>query len=182
MKPSLDVGTSRRLFLKFLAGRPALAYLGAPVFAGQGFETSHYAGKGDGPITSPEDAINVFDFETVAQRELPPAHWGYMATARGVGPICQGRGRDLGERISTCQGSGPWLERVQDERRKADMSASGKPLHRGYDSLLDLRPGSLAKHSWHGFRLGVFEVDQALRQMILIVVDPLEAAAGEIER
>ena len=81
MKPSLDVRESRRLFLKFLAGSPALAYLGLPAFAAQGPQSAiRYAGMGDGPIASPDDALNVFDFETVAQRELPPAHWGYMAT------------------------------------------------------------------------------------------------------
>ncbi|PYV07588.1 MAG: alpha-hydroxy-acid oxidizing enzyme, partial [Acidobacteria bacterium] len=31
-------------------------------------------------IASPADAINVFDFEPVARRKLPPAHYGYMAT------------------------------------------------------------------------------------------------------
>ncbi len=81
MKPSLDVRESRRLFLKFLAGSPALAYFGLPAFAEQGPQSAiRYAGMGDGPIASPDDALNVFDFETVAERELPPAHWGYMAT------------------------------------------------------------------------------------------------------
>ena len=81
MKRSLDVRESRRLFLKFLAGSPALAYLGLPAFAAQRRRsTLRYAGMGDGPIASPDDALNVFDFETVAQQELPPAHWGYMAT------------------------------------------------------------------------------------------------------
>jgi len=64
--------TSRRAFLKFLAQSPALA------FAGQ--STYKFAGRGDGAITSPEEAINVFDFEVRAQKELDPAHWGYLAT------------------------------------------------------------------------------------------------------
>jgi len=75
MKPILDVRDSRRQLLKFLAGSPALALLGT-----QGFQTSSLAGLGDGPIASPDHAINVFDFETVAEQSLPPAHWGYMAT------------------------------------------------------------------------------------------------------
>lgn len=69
MRPFLDVRESRRQFLKFLAGSPALALMGP-----QDFGTAHYAGMGEGPVTSPEDAINVFDFETVAERTLPPAH------------------------------------------------------------------------------------------------------------
>ena len=31
-------------------------------------------------ITAPADAINVFDFEALALKNLPPAHFGYMAT------------------------------------------------------------------------------------------------------
>jgi hypothetical protein len=31
-------------------------------------------------IASPKEAINVFDFEAVAQKQLSPAHWGYLAT------------------------------------------------------------------------------------------------------
>jgi isopentenyl diphosphate isomerase/L-lactate dehydrogenase-like FMN-dependent dehydrogenase len=63
---------SRRAFLKFLAQSPALAFVGQ--------STYKYAGRGDGAIASPEEAINVFDFEVRAQKELDPAHWGYLAT------------------------------------------------------------------------------------------------------
>jgi isopentenyl diphosphate isomerase/L-lactate dehydrogenase-like FMN-dependent dehydrogenase len=31
-------------------------------------------------LTSPAEAINVFDFEVVARQNLPPAHFGYIAT------------------------------------------------------------------------------------------------------
>jgi isopentenyl diphosphate isomerase/L-lactate dehydrogenase-like FMN-dependent dehydrogenase len=31
-------------------------------------------------ITTPADAINVFDFEPVARKNVPPAHFGYMAS------------------------------------------------------------------------------------------------------
>ncbi len=31
-------------------------------------------------IASAQDALNVFDFETVARQKLPPAHFGYIAT------------------------------------------------------------------------------------------------------
>ena len=63
---------SRRAFLKFLAQSPALAFVPQ--------STYKFAGKGDGPITSPEEAIDVFDFEVLAQKNLDPAHWGYLAT------------------------------------------------------------------------------------------------------
>src|SRR5205823_5488762 len=31
-------------------------------------------------IKSPKEAINVFDFEPVARQNIPPAHFGYMAS------------------------------------------------------------------------------------------------------
>jgi len=63
---------SRRQFLKYLAASPALAYAQS---------TRRWAGLGDGPITSPAQAIDVFDFESVAESVLPPAHWGYLKTS-----------------------------------------------------------------------------------------------------
>jgi isopentenyl diphosphate isomerase/L-lactate dehydrogenase-like FMN-dependent dehydrogenase len=63
---------SRRAFLKFLAESPVLALVPQ--------STYKFAGRGDGPIASPEEAIDVFDFEVVAQKTLDPAHWGYLAT------------------------------------------------------------------------------------------------------
>ena len=63
---------SRRQFLKYLAASPALAYAQS---------TRRYAGLGDGLISSPEHAVNVFDFESVAESVLPSAHWGYLKTS-----------------------------------------------------------------------------------------------------
>lgn len=74
-----DVNQNRRQLLKWLAGSPALACAGLPLFSAPQ-TVRRYAGKGDGLIASPEDAINVFDFERIAESVLPPAHWGYMAT------------------------------------------------------------------------------------------------------
>jgi 4-hydroxymandelate oxidase len=73
MHPTRAVCSGRRSFLRFLATSPALA-----PFLFQ--STGRYAGRGDGPIASPTDAIDVFDFEKLAQKTLDPAHWGYLAT------------------------------------------------------------------------------------------------------
>ena len=56
--------TSRRAFLRFLAA--------SPLFASQFPE--------DYVISTPEQAINVLDFEAAAKKALPPAHWGYLTT------------------------------------------------------------------------------------------------------
>jgi isopentenyl diphosphate isomerase/L-lactate dehydrogenase-like FMN-dependent dehydrogenase len=68
-----DARPSRRAFLRFLAGSPLLAPA-LPARAG--------APQSENPetISSPEEAINVFDFERVAEKALPPAHFGYLAT------------------------------------------------------------------------------------------------------
>lgn len=62
----------RRRFLKYLAASPLVAFAQS---------TRRYAGLGTGLIASPEEAINVFDFEPVAESVLPPAHWGYLKTS-----------------------------------------------------------------------------------------------------
>jgi 4-hydroxymandelate oxidase len=55
----------RRAFLRFVAGSPLL-------FAAE-FQD-------DAVISAAKDASNVFEFESVARRKLPAAHYGYPAT------------------------------------------------------------------------------------------------------
>src|SRR5436309_10136924 len=61
---------NRRRLLNFLAASPLLA--GNQVLAQELRAT-------DRLITSPREALDVFDFELAAQKNLPPAHFGYMA-------------------------------------------------------------------------------------------------------
>jgi 4-hydroxymandelate oxidase len=80
---------SRRAFLRFLAGSPLLAF---PGFTGHADALRSAAGdatnpavldpltRGERAITSPAEAINVFEFETVARQTLSPAHYGNLAT------------------------------------------------------------------------------------------------------
>lgn len=55
--------SARREFLRFLAASPLLAFAQEPV----------------GSATA-KDALSVMDFEALARKALPPAHWGYMST------------------------------------------------------------------------------------------------------
>src|SRR5262245_4667124 len=79
---------SRRRFLEFLAGSPLLAWPGVSALADNGLlapsklpDPILWAPMGAGDlIASPKDAINVFDFEPVARKNVPPAHFGYMAS------------------------------------------------------------------------------------------------------
>jgi 4-hydroxymandelate oxidase len=76
---------SRRRFLEFLAASPLLAQTAADAVA-QGLaarpaDPAVWAPRDlDVPIADPNDALDVFDFEPVAKKNLPPAHFGYMAT------------------------------------------------------------------------------------------------------
>jgi len=84
-----DVKTeSRRRFLEFLAGSPLLAWPAVSGFAADGpLAPSKLPDpilwapmRTEDLIASPKDAINVFDFEPVARKNVPPAHFGYMAS------------------------------------------------------------------------------------------------------
>ena len=82
---------SRRAFLKFLASSPLLGPLAvgacgsdraAP--AARPFDRPGTIGEPDQDlgelISSPDAALDVFDFRVTAERVLPPAHYGYIAT------------------------------------------------------------------------------------------------------
>ncbi len=71
MKQVLHEAKSRRRFLRLLAASLLLAY------AGGAFSTDNFA---QDLIAAPEEALNVLEFEAVARKNLPPAHFGYMAT------------------------------------------------------------------------------------------------------
>ena len=81
--PIDDQATSRRRFLQFLAASPLLA---ATDFAAMAAEVPSrlpdpmiWAPRTlDKLITSPKEAIDIFDFEPVAAKNIPPAHFGYM--------------------------------------------------------------------------------------------------------
>src|ERR1700687_1696972 len=83
--PSPIVCASRRRFLQYLAGSPLLA---SGALTAYGMEAAPklpdpmmWAPPGSGElINRPKDAINVFEFEPVARRNVPPAHFGYMAS------------------------------------------------------------------------------------------------------
>src|SRR5205807_9556657 len=59
------IPSGRRQFLQFLAGSPLFAQAVAQQSALP-------------PLSSAKDALNVMEFEELAHRALPPAHWGYL--------------------------------------------------------------------------------------------------------
>jgi len=69
----------RREFLRFLAGSPLLAQAGPHLFAQAQADSpagTVHAATAPGAM----DILNVSEFEEIAHRMLPPAHWGYVST------------------------------------------------------------------------------------------------------
>lgn len=74
--------TARRDFLKFLAASPYVASLGGvAAFLRQG-TLAQTAQDAPSLIATPGDALDVFDFEEVAHRNVAPGHWAF--TRSGV--------------------------------------------------------------------------------------------------
>ena len=81
----IDLPTCRREFLKFLAASPLCA---SSTLAALAAETPSrlpdpmvWAPRDiDHLISNPKEAINVFDFEPVMHKNVPPGHFGYMAS------------------------------------------------------------------------------------------------------
>jgi isopentenyl diphosphate isomerase/L-lactate dehydrogenase-like FMN-dependent dehydrogenase len=73
---------SRRRFLQFLAASPFAADASAQFLPKNRLPDPipWAALEPDKLIKSPKEAINVFDFEPVARQNVPPAHFGYMAS------------------------------------------------------------------------------------------------------
>ena len=87
MSSETTKAANRRKFLQYLASSPLLAAGATPSFA----ETLLPKAKLPDPlmwapldanriIKTPKEAINVFDLEPVCRQNVPPAHFGYMAS------------------------------------------------------------------------------------------------------
>ena len=66
---------SRRAFMRFLAASPLYAGIG---YFGRSSAQIVPPQAADGPVARAADALDVFDFEPMAHRNIPPAHWGYL--------------------------------------------------------------------------------------------------------
>ena len=87
-----DQSRTRRKFLKMLGASPLIA--GSSVLAAgltnllhaEPNKEKHFLGwlenlqQSDDVISSPDQALDVMDFEPAARKAIPPAHWGYLAT------------------------------------------------------------------------------------------------------
>ena len=76
---------SRRRLLQFLAASPLVAHAAfAQGILAQGLRPEDPVDRAprelDKLIADPTQALDVFDFEPVMKKNVPPAHFGYMAT------------------------------------------------------------------------------------------------------
>ena len=80
MSPHHLHGVSRRRLLQFLAASPLLAR-SALAEGPRPSDPMQWAPRDlDRLIADPKQALDVFDFEPVMKKNVPPAHFGYMAT------------------------------------------------------------------------------------------------------
>ncbi|MGH9834804.1 MAG: alpha-hydroxy-acid oxidizing protein, partial [Blastocatellia bacterium] len=89
MREAVAETNSRRRFLRLLAASPLVAFSGLSlerlVMSGNGksaaaLDVFECLAQGEDLISTPEQAINVMEFEAIARKKLPPAHFGYLAT------------------------------------------------------------------------------------------------------
>jgi len=87
MSSEYDPAANRRRFLQYLAASPLLAAGGTQALAETLMPKTMVPDplmwgprQSDHLIKSPKDAINVFDLEPVCRQNVPPAHFGYMAS------------------------------------------------------------------------------------------------------
>ena len=92
MPPAQPDPFSRRKFVTFLAGSPLLAFAGVnldtlermlggtPREQSRAFDLIHQAAQEPELISAAREALDVFDFEPVAKKKTPVAHWGYLMT------------------------------------------------------------------------------------------------------
>jgi isopentenyl diphosphate isomerase/L-lactate dehydrogenase-like FMN-dependent dehydrogenase len=93
MKRTPDLSKTRRKFLKMLGASPLIA--GSSILAGSLADLLHAAPleeknffgwlenlqqQSDSVISTPDQALDVMDFEPAARKAIPPAHFGYLAT------------------------------------------------------------------------------------------------------
>src|SRR5438128_1683004 len=87
MSSEYDPAANRRRFLQYLAASPLLAAGGAQALAETILPKTAVPDplmwgprQSDHLIKTPKEAINVFDLEPVCRQNVPPAHFGYMAS------------------------------------------------------------------------------------------------------
>ncbi len=154
---------ARRHFLLSLAASPAVAALlpAPPAQEPSSSPAGLLEALGEKPITSPKDAVNVFDFDAVARHNLPPAHYGYLAT--GVDDDRTLRANRLG------------FERIQIRARHlvdvARVDTRTDLFGRTYESPFFLCPAASQKAFHPEGEMAVARAARAERHLLMLSTD-----------
>jgi isopentenyl diphosphate isomerase/L-lactate dehydrogenase-like FMN-dependent dehydrogenase len=102
MTKPFDMTKSRRLFLQYLAGSPLLASAALagdwPVMPSRAPDPIPWMPfDPNSLIESPQDAIDVFDFEPVAHKNVPVAHFGFMTSGADDDGTLRANRADIGK-------------------------------------------------------------------------------------
>jgi 4-hydroxymandelate oxidase len=171
---------TRRRLLRYLAASPLVAALASDEAASPEDEPSASPRRfldaaDEKPIAAAADAINVFDYEVVARRKLPPAHYGYIAT--GVDDDrTQRANREAFERIQIR------ARRLVDVTR---IDTQTELFGRTYETPLFLCPAASQRAFHPDGELAVARAARAARHLQMLSTDttvPIEdviAARGE---
>lgn len=164
IRTTINEADSRRRFLRLLAA--------SPVLAASGFSYSSLAieqiAQGEGVITAPEQAINVLEFEAVARKNLPPAHFGYLAT--GVD--------DDGTIQANREGFGKYQLRVRRLRDIANIDTSVTLFGATYDNPILIAPVGSQKAFHPAGELAVAKAARAKKHLHILSTHssvPIEA-------
>lgn len=181
MQKSDEDTASRRRFLRLLAASPVLASFSFPsleklLMSGNGNAASvcdalESIAQGEDLIASPEQAINVMEFEAVARKKLPPAHFGFLAT--GVDDDATLR--------ANCEGFGRLQIRAHRlvDVQKVDMSI--RLFGVTWDSPIVLAPVSSQKAFHPEGEIAVAKAARAkghLQVLSTVTSSPVEAVNG----
>jgi 4-hydroxymandelate oxidase len=144
------------------------------LWASQAPTTSQVA-RDDAVITKAEDALDVFDFEAVARRTLPPAHFGYLAT-----------GTDGDDTVRANRESfGRYQLRVRRLVNVAKPDMSVKLFGVAYDSPIVLAPVSSQRAFYPEGEIAVAKAARAQKHLQILstlsstAVEAVNAARGE---
>ena len=118
--------TSRRRFLEFLAASPLCFLPGRLKAEGLGAPAKPPDPIIWGPqtldrfIKDPKEAITLFDFEPAAKLQVPPAHFGYMASG-------------IDDEVTSRANRADFLRYQLRPRRLHDVSSTTRPLRPSCD-------------------------------------------------
>ena len=129
---------TRRRLLEFLAASPLFCHPASWANAQSGSPSSSSPRDLESLIADPKQAINVFDFEPVMKKNVPPAHFGYVATG-------------LNDEVTLRANREGFLKFQLRPRRLIDVSKidmSCEVLGITYDSPIVLAP-TASNHAFH---------------------------------